>query len=91
MSETFGFTINGRGNAFTGYDENDDGTYGERWQVSLPHQCGDWMIGKDWGEVAKEEVIETLTEFIHEAMNALTALKDAPETAPEDGWEWTTR
>lgn len=87
MSE---FTINGNGNAFIDYDENGDAVRGERWQVSLPHQCGDWVIGKDYGRVSKAEAIESLYGFIREALKALHALSGAPETAPEEGWEWTT-
>jgi len=47
------------------------------WRVSLPHQCGGWMIAE---EQTKDAAIRKLSGFVAEASAALEAL----ETIDED-------
>jgi len=64
---------------------------GDRWQVWLPHQCGEWNITgedeeeRDWGEayVSHADAIDSLEAFIAEATEALRALEAGNEYNPE--------
>ena len=69
---------------------------GDRWQVCLPHQCGEWNITgedeeeRDWGEayVSHADAIDSLEAFIAEAQDALSALREQRELKPS--WEEQT-
>lgn len=52
--------------------------YPVAWRVYLPHQCDEWDIAY---ADTREEAITELEEFIAEAQDALTQLRELPAPA----------
>lgn len=69
----------------------------EGWEVSLPHQCDEWIIagprltptgrplGQRYEATPHDEVIAELENFIREATQALEALREGREFGNEEG------
>jgi hypothetical protein len=54
----------------------------DAWEVSLPHECGRWMVA---GDVNYEEyvdhykAVQEMEQFVDEAQQALAALRNRQE------------